>query len=117
MSLPETHLEIHLQSRPRGVPTKENFEAVEVDVPSIGDGEILVQNEWISVDPYMRGRMNVSDSYVPPFGLGEAMDGGCVGTVVQSNHGSFSVGDYVLGNKGWRQFWKSDGEGIQKIDT
>jgi len=65
MSLPETNLEIRLQFRPRGVPTKGNFEAVEVDVPSIGDGEILVQNEWISVDPYMRGRMNDSDSYVP----------------------------------------------------
>lgn len=117
MTIPETHTEIHLQSRPKGIPKTSDFIAAEVAVPSIGEGEILVRNAWISVDPYMRGRMNDSRSYVPPFELGAAMEGGCVGEVVQSNHDSFSVGDDVLGNLGWRQFWKSDGKGVTKIDT
>ena len=116
MSLPEIHIEIHLTSRPEGVPDNDNFEAARVDVPTIGDGEILVKNEWLSVDPYMRGRMKDVASYVPPFELGEAMQGGCVGVVVDSKHRCFQNGDYVLGNKGWRQFWKSDGKDAQKID-
>lgn len=117
MTIPETHTEIHLQSRPKGIPKTSDFISAEVAVPSIGAGEILVRNAWISVDPYMRGRMNDSRSYVPPFELGAAMEGGCVGEVMQSNHDSFSVGDDVLGNLGWRQFWKSDGKGVTKIDT
>lgn len=117
MATPEKHTEIHLKSRPEGVPTEGNFEVVEAAVPSPGDGEILVRNDWISVDPYMRGRMRDSESYVPPFQLGEPMEGGCVGEVVASNHSDFSEGDYVVGNKGWREYWTSDGEGIEKIDT
>lgn len=117
MSIPETHTEIHLRSRPEGVPTKDDFEVATVEVPSISEGEILVENEWLSVDPYMRGRMNDAKSYVAPFELGEPMEGGCVGKVVDSNHESFEAGDYVLGNQGWRRFWKSNGEGVQKLDV
>ncbi len=116
MSIPETQHEIHLASRPSGVPTKDNFEVAEAPVPTPGDGEILVRNDWISVDPYMRGRMRDADSYVPPFQLGEPMEGGCVGEVVVSNRPGFSEGDLVVGNLGWREYWTSDGEGVQPID-
>jgi len=117
MSTPATHKEIHLISRPNGVPTQENFEVVETSLPAAGAGEILVRNLWLSVDPYMRGRMNEAESYVPPFELGEPMEGGCVGEVVESDNKQFSIGDHVLGNKGWREFWTSDGEEVSKIDT
>lgn len=86
-------------------------------MPAIGDGEILVENKWLSVDPYMRGRMNDSDSYVPPFELNAAMEGGCVGRVIESANEDFSKGDWVLGNQGWRRYWASDGAGVQKIDA
>jgi len=99
-----THKEIHLISRPQGVPTAENFEVVETDVPSPGTGEILVRNKWLSVDPYMRGRMNVGESYVPSFKLGEPLEGGCVGEVVKSDNKQLSFGDHVMGNQGWRKF-------------
>ncbi len=99
------------------MPRPENFAIAEVRVPAIEDGEILVRNEWLSVDPYMRGRMKDTESYVPPFELGKPMDGGCVGQVVETKHPSFAVGDHVVGNKGWRQFWKSDGGDTLPIDV
>ena len=108
--------EVHLKSRPAGVPNKENFELVETVVPQIDEGEFLVQNEWLSVDPYMRGRMRGGKSYVAPFQLDEPMEGGCVGKVIESKHPKFSVGDYVLGNLGWREYWKSNGKGAQRLD-
>jgi len=117
MNTPATQKEVHLISRPQGVPTLENFEVVETEVAAPGTGEILVRNLWLSVDPYMRGRMNQSESYVPPFELGKPMEGGCVGEVIESKNEKFSVGDYVLGDQGWRECWTSDGEGISKIDT
>ncbi len=110
-----TYQEIHLKSRPKEMPTADNFELVEIDMPQIGKGEFLVRNDWLSVDPYMRGRMNDSESYVPSFELGKPMDGGCVGTVIESKHPDFSEGDVVLGNKGWREFWISDGKEVQKL--
>jgi hypothetical protein len=109
--------EVHLKSRPEGVPKQENFDVVEVSVPAPSDGEFLVENEWMSVDPYMRGRMRDGESYVESFKLDEVMDGGCVGKVTRSLHPDFKEGDYVLGNKGWRDHWISDGEGIRKIDV
>ena len=117
MSLPESHTEIHLKSRPEGMPLLENFTAAEADVPAIEEGEILVKNEWLSVDPYMRGRMKDTKSYVPPFELGKPMEGGCVGKVVETKNSAFAVGDYVVGNKGWREFWKSDGKDALPIDA
>lgn len=117
MPLPESHTEIHLKSRPEGMPALENFEVAQAALPTISDGEILVKNEWLTVDPYMRGRMKDTKSYVPPFELGKPMEGGCVGRVVDSKNSTFAVGDYVLGNKGWREFWKSDGSDAQAIDA
>jgi len=108
--------EIHLKARPAGMPTHEAFEMVETSIPEPREGEILVRNIWMSVDPYMRGRMNDVASYVGPFQLGKALEGGCVGQVVASNHTNFSVGDYVLSMLGWREYWISDGRGVTPLD-
>ncbi|MEZ6078009.1 MAG: NADP-dependent oxidoreductase [Pirellulaceae bacterium] len=111
-----TQREFHLKSRPQGVPSVENFELVETELPPFNEGEFLVQNEWLSVDPYMRGRMRGGKSYVEPFELGAPMEGGCVGRVIESKNPKYSVGDYVLGNQGWRKYWISNGKGAQRID-
>lgn len=108
--------QIELKSRPDGVPTQANFQLGEATLSPIADREFLVQNEWMSVDPYMRGRMNDSASYVPPFQIGEPLEGGCIGKVIESLNDDFSVGYYVLGSLGWREKWKSSGEGVSTID-
>ena len=108
--------QIELKSRPNGVPTAANFQLREATLPALADGEFLVQNEWMSVDPYMRGRMNDSESYVPPFQIGRPLEGGCVGKVIESKNDDFTVGDYVLGNLGWREKWKSTGDGVVTLD-
>jgi NADPH-dependent curcumin reductase CurA len=111
--------EIRLKKRPVGMPTNDNFELVEAQVPDPSHGEFLVRNIWMSVDPYMRGRMTERKSYVPPFELDKALEGGCVGEVVESKNDRFAVGDYVLGTNGWREYWISDGSsnsGVSKID-
>lgn len=108
--------QIVLASRPKGVPTQSNFKMGSANVAPIQDGEFLVKNEWMSVDPYMRGRMKEGDSYVPPFQIDQPLEGGCIGKVVDSRNEKFAVGDYVLGNLGWREYWKSSGEGVTVID-
>jgi NADPH-dependent curcumin reductase CurA len=103
-----------------GMPTNDNFELVEVQVPDPNDGEFLVRNIWMSIDPYMRGRMTERKSYVPPFELGKPLDGACIGKVVESKNNQFAVGDYVLGMNEWREYWISDGSsnsGATKIDS
>jgi len=92
----------HLKSRPDGMPTADNFELKEFDLPPLGDGMIRVRNRWLSVDPYMRGRMNDVKSYVPPFQLGEPLEGGAVGEVVESKADGFAPGDLVVHFGGWR---------------
>lgn len=91
-----------LKSRPAGLPTAGNFELKMIESPPLGEGQIRVRNEWLSVDPYMRGRMNDVKSYVPPFALGEAMQGGAVGTVIESKAEGFAEGDQVMHMFGWR---------------
>lgn len=108
--------QIQLVSRPEGVPTRDNFTQKEVDIGGLDEGQFLVKNEWLSVDPYMRGRMNEGASYVEPFGLNEAMEGGCVGRVEVSRNDDFPDGSYVLANYGWRDRWISDGEGVTRIN-
>ena len=108
--------EIHLKNRPEGVPQETDFDLIEIELPDIGEGEVLVRNIYMSVDPYMRGRMNDRKSYVPPFQLGEPLEGGCVGRVVESNKGPFQVGDYVTGMLGWREYFVSDGQGLVVVD-
>lgn len=109
--------QIQLKSRPEGKPADGNFQLNDVEIGEIKDGEFLIRNEWLSVDPYMRGRMKDTRSYVEPFGIGEAMEGGCVGKVIGSRHKGFPEGTWVLGNQGWRDLWISNGEGATEIDT
>ena len=92
----------HLKSRPNGMPTSDNFELKEIDLPPLGEGQVRVRNRWLSVDPYMRGRMNDVKSYVPPFQLGDPLEGGAVGEVVESKADGFAAGDLVLHMGGWR---------------
>ena len=92
----------HLVNRPSGLPTDDDFALRNVDLPSVGDGMIRVRNLWLSVDPYMRGRMNDVKSYVPPFQLGEPMEGGAIGEVVESKAEGYGPGDLVLHMAGWR---------------
>jgi hypothetical protein len=92
----------HLVSRPQGLPTPDNFELREIEFPPLADGQVRVRNLWLSVDPYMRGRMNDVKSYVPPFQVGEPMDGGAIGEVVESKADGFAPGDLVQHMSGWR---------------
>ena len=92
----------HLVNRPQGLPKDDDFDLREVELPPLGDGMIRVRNRWASVDPYMRGRMNDVKSYVPAFRLGEPMEGGAIGEVVESKAAGFAPGDLVLHMAGWR---------------
>src|SRR4030095_14758012 len=94
--------EIRLKDRPVGLPRASDFELATVPIPIPGAGEVLVRNLSMSVAPYMLGRMLDQPSYVQPFQVGQPLDGGCVGQVVQSQGGKWQVGDYVLGRQGWR---------------
>jgi NADPH-dependent curcumin reductase CurA len=97
--------EIRLKSRPNGMPTESNFELAETGVSGPKDGEVLVRNIWMSVDPYMRGRMVDRESYVPPFQIGEPLTGGTIGQVVEAGKNAhFKVGDYLNHMLGWREY-------------
>ncbi|MEZ5984721.1 MAG: NADP-dependent oxidoreductase [Hyphomonas sp.] len=100
-----TSTEWTLARRPVGMPQHADFEKKTVEAPEPGPGEIQVQNAWMSVDPYMRGRMYDRESYVPPFQIGETMQGGAVGHVTASNHPDYQVGDLVQSMNGWRTAW------------
>ncbi|WP_372715502.1 NADP-dependent oxidoreductase [Novipirellula sp.] len=108
--------QIVLTSRPTGAPTSSNFKMKFTEIGPIDDGEFLVKNSWMSVDPYMRGRMKSADSYVPAFQIDEPLEGGCIGEVIESRNKDFSKGDTVLGSLGWREYWKSNGDGVTPID-
>lgn len=104
--------QIHLASRPVGMPTLANFKQVEVTLPALKAGEVLVKNTWMSVDPYMRGRMMDRDSYIPPFQIDAVMDGGAIGEVVESLNPQFPVGSKVSHISGWRSAFISDGQDL-----
>jgi NADPH-dependent curcumin reductase CurA len=108
--------EIRLRNRPVGIPSEDDFELVRIQVPEPREGEVLVRNIYMSVDPYMRGRMNDQKSYVPPFQIGKPLEGGCVGRITASKNGRFAAGDYVLGMQGWRELFISDGSGLVRVD-
>src|ERR671921_1947463 len=108
--------EIHLKERPVRMPTENNFQLVKINISEPKDGEFLVRNIWMSVDPYMRGRMKETKSYIPSFQLGKPLEGGCVGLIIKSRNNQFRVGEYVLGNFGWREYWLSNGSDVMKID-
>jgi NADPH-dependent curcumin reductase CurA len=111
-----TGREIHLAARPYGAPRPEDFALVEVDVPDPGDGGVLIRNAYISVDPYMRARMNAIESYAASYRVGEVMWGGAVGQVVASRNDRFAEGTWVSHGLGWREFTLSDGRGLLPFD-
>jgi NADPH-dependent curcumin reductase CurA len=110
----------HLVSRPSGEPTPDNFRLVEAPVPDLQDGQVLVRNHFMSLDPYMRGRMNDGKSYAQPQPLDAVMQGGTVGEVVASKSAAFQVGDKVVGMGGWQQYQLADAPAqtmMRKVDT
>ena len=114
--MPTRSREIRLAARPRGAPVASDFELAEVELPDPADGQILVRNAFVSVDPYMRGRMNDAKSYVPPFALGEPMRGGAVGVVVASRDDGWPEGTWVQHDLGWREAAVLDGRGIRAVN-
>ena len=105
----------HLMQRPQGLPTDNDFALKDIVLPNLAEGDVHVRNRWLSVDPYMRGRMNDVKSYVPSFQLGEPMDGGAIGEVVESNTDGFSPGDLVLHMAGWRDEAVLPGAALNKL--
>ncbi|MDQ3139462.1 MAG: NADP-dependent oxidoreductase, partial [Pseudomonadota bacterium] len=105
----------HLKSRPAGLPTMDNFELKDVALAALDENMVRVENGWLSVDPYMRGRMNDVKSYVPPFAVGAPMEGGAVGKVVESRSPHFKEGDTVFHMFGWRDQVVAPAEKLNKV--
>lgn len=105
-----------LVSRPQGAMTADNFQLVATPLEPLADGQFRVRNHWLSIAPYMRGRMNETKSYAAPQPLGEVMIGATAGEVVESRNTRFAVGDKVTGVFGWQEFGTSDGTGVTKVD-
>ncbi len=108
--------QIKLASRPHGVPTSANFELTTSEIPTPNDKQMLLRTVYLSLDPYMRGRMSDAASYADPLQVGDVMLGGTVAQVVESNIDGFAVGDLVVSNSGWQDYSVSDGEGVLKLD-
>jgi NADPH-dependent curcumin reductase len=108
---------IVLASRPVGAPKPSDFRLETFDVPTASDGQVLLRTLWLSLDPYMRGRMSDAPSYAKPVGVGEVMEGETVSDVVQSVLPGFSPGDIVLSRNGWQSHALSNGKGLRKVDT
>jgi len=111
------NLQVLLASRPQGWVSEDNFRIVETGIPRPADGEVLVRNLYLSLDPYMRMRMDAGKSYAPPVEVGEVMVGGCVGEVIEARDPRFSKGDIVTGRFGWQLFAVCAGTGVRKVDT
>ncbi|WP_175770442.1 NADP-dependent oxidoreductase [Burkholderia anthina] len=109
--------QILLVSRPQGAASADNFRLVETPLAPLADGELRVRNHFLSLDPYMRGRMSDSKSYAVPQPLNEVMIGGTAGEVVESRHPDFAVGEHVVGQFGWQEYGTSNGSGLRKVDT
>lgn len=112
----DKNLQVLLASRPSGRVREQDFRLVESPVPRPAAGELLVRNLYLSLDPYMRMRMNAGKSYAPPVELGEVMVGGTVGRVLESRHPQFAAGDLVTGRLGWQLYALSDGAGLRKVE-
>jgi NADPH-dependent curcumin reductase CurA len=112
-----TSREVRLKSRPVGMPTRDNFELASVEVADPAPGEVTVKNLWMTVDPYMRGRMNDVQSYVPPFQLGQALQGGAVGEVIASKAETLKPGDLVSSFFGWREAFNAPAGALEKLET
>ena len=108
--------QILLVSRPQGAASVDNFKLVETPLEALPNGQVRVRNHFLSLDPYMRGRMDESKSYAASQALNEVMIGGTVGEVVESKNPKFAIGDKVVGSYGWQEFGTSDGKGLRKVD-
>src|SRR2546430_5793668 len=108
--------QILLKSRPEGAPSLDNFELTERPTPEPGEGEVLMRILYLSLDPYMRGRMSAAKSYATPAAIGRPMVGGTVGEIVASRNPSYAVGDVVVGYGGWQGYALSNGAGLRKLD-
>ncbi len=114
--LPAVNRQILLRRRPVGAPAADDFSSVDSPVPAPREGEVLRRTIYLSLDPYMRGRMNETRSYAPPVALGEVMVGGTVSEVIESRHPAFAAGDLILGSDGWQQCAASTPRGLRKLD-
>ncbi len=117
--MPQNH-QVLLDNRPEGEATAANFRLVSADTPALQDGQVLVRHHYLSLDPYMRGRMNAGKSYAAPQPLGEVMIGGTVGEVAESRHPKFAAGDKVVGMGGWQEYSVVDAAqpgALRKVDT
>jgi len=111
-----SNMQVLLASRPTGWVEESNFRIVETPLPKPEARQLLIKIHWLSLDPYMRGRMSTAKSYTKPVEVGEVMTGGTVGEVIESSNPKFKTGDYVVGSLGWQQYAVSDGEGLTKVD-
>ncbi len=111
-----TNRQILLASRPDGEATAANFQLQETDLAPLAEGQVRVRNHYLSLDPYMRGRMNAGKSYAPPQPLGEVMVGETAGEVIESRNLHWQPGDAVMGRFGWQEYGTSDGSGLRKVD-
>ncbi len=107
---------ISLKSRPVGTPTLSNFESKEAKKPQIKEGDLLLQLKFVSVDPYLRGRMSDAKSYIPPFELDKPISSGAIAEVVESKNSNYKVGDFVSGHLEWQEFQSSDAQNLIKVD-
>ena len=110
-----TSTNICLTEYPKGLPTSKTFQMTTTDVAVAGDGEITVKNHWMSVDPYMRGRMTGITTYIAPFQIGEPLEGGAVGEVIHSGHKDFKIGDWVMTMNGWRSMFTANVDKLRKV--
>ncbi len=115
--MPAKSVEVRLASRPQGEPSLDNFSFATVELPDLKPGEVLVRNVCMSVDPYMRGRMNEGKSYVPPFQIGQPLEGGAVGKVVESLDQKMPLGSFVQSIYGWREAFVAPGSSLKAVDT
>jgi hypothetical protein len=113
--LNRTSREVRLATRPKGMPTATNFTVARVELEPLQDQQVSVRNLFMSVDPYMRGRMNEGKSYIPPFEVGKPLEGGAVGEVIDSRAGQFAPGDLVTSNFGWRECFITSPENLHKV--
>ncbi len=114
---PAMNRQITLASRPVGAPTADNFKTLETPVPAPTDGQLVLRNLYLSLDPYMRGRMSDAPSYAAPVGIGEVMGAGTVAQVEASHHPDYHAGDLVLAQGGWQDYALSDGSGLSRLDA
>ncbi|WP_288407246.1 NADP-dependent oxidoreductase [uncultured Herbaspirillum sp.] len=113
--LPQHNRRIVLASRPTAAPSADNFRLEQVAIPALQEGQMLLRGQWLSLDPYMRGRMSDAPSYAPPVAIGDVMTGGVVSQVVSSRHPDFKEGDLVMAYTGWQEYAVSDGTGAHKL--